>query len=83
MTKRSPESKRRRKALEASGCTMAQVQRLSRVSYRMVQYWYDAKKPSPKVSGAHAVLTGSRHDDPRESLMTDRVSNAHAEQRSS
>mgnify|MGYP001618219429 CR=1 FL=1 len=56
--RRSPEARRRRARLKASGHSMAAVQRLARTSYRAVQYFYDVEKWSPRIAAAHRALTG-------------------------
>ena len=59
MTATKRDVKERKKALAASGHTMADVARLADVSWRMAKYWYDGQKRSLKVAAAHAALTSS------------------------
>ncbi len=51
------EVKQRHAELRASGHTKADVQRLARVSERMVYFWYRGEKSSAKVAAAHRTLT--------------------------
>ena len=53
------EVKRRKKEIDTSPHSKADVMRLAGVSERMIYFWYRGEKSSAKVAHAHRALTGN------------------------